>query len=63
MIFVNGYRKRGHGGVVSSYSTSMSLPRVEGLSADPRFLRRHMNKPNFGEYLLILVSHSTCLAG
>ena len=32
----------GHGGVVSSYPTSTSLPRVDGLSTDPQVLGRHI---------------------
>ena len=34
--------ERGYGGVVSGYPTSTSLPRVDGLSMDPRVLGRHI---------------------
>ena len=33
--------KRGHGGVVSGYPISISLPRADGLSTDPRVFGRH----------------------
>ena len=33
--------KEGHGGVVSGYTTSTSLPRVNGLSTNPRDLECH----------------------
>ena len=41
----HGSRKRGHGGMVSGYPTSTSLPRVNGLSIDPRVLGRHTDLP------------------
>ena len=34
-------KKKGLNGVVSGYPTSTNLPRVDGLSMDPRDLRRH----------------------
>ena len=35
--------KRGLNGVVSGYSTSTNLPRVDGLSTDPRDLGCHIS--------------------